>query len=52
MAKKKKRLCKWKEDDITEKFDEFVDIIKKPKFLCKKCGSVANKKNGCTNHLY
>jgi len=44
MAKKEKRLCKWKEDDINEKIDEFVDIIKKPKFLCKKCGRVANKK--------
>ncbi|MFC1869354.1 hypothetical protein ACFL0H_14645 [Thermodesulfobacteriota bacterium] len=44
MAKKEKRLCKWKEDDIIEKLDEFMDIIKKPKFFCKKCGRVADKK--------
>ena len=38
MAKKGKKLCKWKEDRLTEKLDEFMDIIRKPKFLCKKCG--------------
>lgn len=44
MAKKDKRLCKWKEDDLNEKIDEFMDIIRKPKFLCNKCGRVANDK--------
>jgi hypothetical protein len=44
MAKKAKRLCKWKEEDITKKFDEFVDIVKIPTFVCKKCGRVADKK--------
>ncbi|MDB9822300.1 hypothetical protein OAC89_01190 [Deltaproteobacteria bacterium] len=44
MAKKEKRLCKWKEDAITEKSHEFIDIIKKPKFFCKKCGRVSDKK--------
>jgi hypothetical protein len=44
MAKKAKRLCKWKEDDIAGKFNEFIDIVKNPKFVCKKCGRVADKK--------
>ena len=44
MAKKVKRLCKWKEDDISERFDKFIRIIREPKFVCKKCGRVADKK--------
>ena len=44
MAKKAKRLCKWKEDDIVKKFDKFVSIVKNPAFACKKCGRVADKK--------
>ena len=44
MAKKGKMLCKWKEDDIKKRFDEFSDIVKNPKFVCKKCGRVADKK--------
>jgi len=42
--KKMKRLCKWKEEDITEKFDKFVNIVKNPTFVCKKCGRVAENK--------
>lgn len=44
MAKKEKRLCKWKEDDISEKFDKLITIVGNPKFVCKKCGRVADKK--------
>ncbi len=44
MGKTEKKLCKWKEDDLTEKLDEFMDVIREPKFLCKKCGRVANNK--------
>ena len=44
MAKKIKRLCKWKEDDISKKFDKFTKIVSEPKFACKKCGRVADKK--------
>ena len=44
MAKKGKKVCKWKEDDLAEKLDEFMDIIRQPKFLCKKCGRVADDK--------
>jgi hypothetical protein len=42
--KKMKRLCKWKEEDITEKFDKFVKVVKNPTFVCKKCGRVADNK--------
>jgi len=51
MAKKVKWLCKWKEADIAKKFDEFVDIVKNPTVVCKKCGRVADKKKGCINLL-
>jgi hypothetical protein len=44
MAKKVKLLCKWKEDDISEKFSKFTQMVSKPKFACKKCGRVADKK--------
>jgi len=44
MAIKEKRLCKWKEDDMSDKFDKFITIVSDPKFVCKKCGGVANKK--------
>jgi hypothetical protein len=44
MAKKEKRLCKWKEYVTAEKIDEFIAIVSDPKFACKKCGRVADKK--------
>ena len=44
LAKKDKRICKWKEDDISDNFDKFVSMVKNPKFVCKKCGRVADKK--------
>lgn len=44
MAKKEKRLCKWKEYDLSKKFDKFVTIVGDAKFVCKKCGRVAAKK--------
>jgi len=44
MAKKDKRLCKWKEDDLSNKFDKYLNIVRNPKFVCKKCGRVADKK--------
>jgi hypothetical protein len=44
MGNKERRLCKWKEDDLEKKFKAFNDIVKHPKFLCKKCGRVANEK--------
>ncbi|MGD8283693.1 MAG: hypothetical protein PVG70_00760 [Desulfobacterales bacterium] len=44
MAKKTKELCKWKKEDISKKLDKFSDIVKNPKFVCTKCGRVADKK--------
>ncbi len=44
MAKKEKMLCKWKKDDIEKKLDTLSDIVRNPKFVCKKCGRVADKK--------
>ena len=44
MGKKTKELCKWKPDDISKNFEEFNDIVRNPKFACKKCGRVADKK--------
>ena len=44
MAKKVKILCKWKQEDITKKFDKYCDIVRNPKFVCTKCGRVADKK--------
>jgi len=44
MAKKEKRLCKWKEEAINDNFETLKDIVKSPEFVCKKCGRVSNKK--------
>jgi hypothetical protein len=44
VAKKTKELCKWKQDDIKKNLDEFRDMVRSPKFLCEKCGRVADKK--------
>ena len=44
MGKKSKALCKWKQGDITGNFDKFRDIVRNPKFVCTKCGRVADKK--------
>jgi len=36
-AEKEKKLCKWKEDRLAEKLDEFDGLSSdKPKFLCEK----------------
>ena len=44
MAKKEKQLCKWKEETINANFETFKEIVISPRFACKKCGRVANKK--------
>ena len=44
MAKKAKKLCTWKKKDVAADFDRFADIIRNPKFVCKKCGWVSTKK--------
>ena len=44
MGKKTKALCKWKQGDITNDLEKFSDIVRYPKFVCTKCGRVADKK--------
>lgn len=44
MAKKEKELCKWKKDEISEGFDSIIKIVEEPKFVCKKCARVSDKK--------
>jgi hypothetical protein len=44
MAKKAKKMCAWKKKDVKGDFDKFADIIRNPKFICKKCGWVSTKK--------
>jgi len=44
MGDKEKRLCDWKEADITDRQDKFAGIVRNPRFYCRKCGRVAEKK--------
>lgn len=37
-------LCKWKKDQYDKKFADLVEIVRKPKFACMKCGRVANSR--------
>ena len=39
----KKTLCKIKKL-LKQDLDTYVEHVKKPKFVCKSCGRVANKK--------
>lgn len=44
-----KVLCKICKDDCLKKcLDEYIDLVKDPKYVCKKCGRTAQKaKNLC-----
>lgn len=36
-----KKLCKLvKEDYLEDHLDDYIELVKKPKFICKKCGRV------------
>lgn len=38
-----KKICKLaKEDFLKDNFDEYAELVKKPKYICKKCGHVAS----------
>ncbi|OEF95855.1 hypothetical protein [Desulfuribacillus alkaliarsenatis] len=44
-----KVLCKLCKDDCIKKcLEEYVELVNDPKYICKKCGRLANKqKNLC-----
>lgn len=44
MGEKAKVLCKWKTDDYTRERETLEAIVMEPRFLCLKCGRVANRK--------
>jgi transcription initiation factor TFIIIB Brf1 subunit/transcription initiation factor TFIIB len=44
MGDKKKKMCKWKKDDIEKDFKEYCKLIRKPEYVCMKCGRVASDK--------
>ena len=37
-----KKLCDWKKSDFEKKIAKLVTIVQDPRFVCKKCGRVAN----------
>ena len=39
----KNSLCKWKRAEITEDLKRLKKIVKKPNFVCTKCGRAARK---------
>ena len=39
-----KTLCDWSEKDIAKKLDELAALVAEPRFACRKCARVANKK--------
>jgi hypothetical protein len=46
-----KKLCKLNSDYIKENIEELKELVKKPKYLCKKCARVSNEKNVLCNPL-
>lgn len=41
-----KKMCKLvKEDYLEDHLTEYIDIVKKPKYVCKKCGRVADEED-------
>lgn len=39
-----KELCKIQDELIRRDLEAYMDLVNKPKHVCKKCGRVANKK--------
>jgi len=44
MGKKLKHLCDWKKSQIIDNLDSYRELVLEPRFVCKDCGRVANKK--------
>ena len=41
-------LCKWKKARIEDDFEAYKELVRKPKFICRKCGrAAADKKSLC-----
>lgn len=43
MGKGKKKLCKWKKDEIKDDLDKLKRIVAPGHYVCSKCGRVAKK---------
>ncbi len=41
--KKNLKLCKWPGEEYKKNFERLVKIVKKPKYVCTKCGRAARK---------
>jgi len=44
MADKIRELCKWKSESYLKELDLLCTIVSSPRFVCTKCGRVADKK--------
>ena len=42
MSDKVRRLCKWDKEKIEKDYKTLSKIVNPPKYICKKCGRVAN----------
>lgn len=41
---KEKKLCKWKKEEIQTDFKKLKKLVKKPGYVCEKCGRAAKNK--------
>ncbi|MDA3798315.1 MAG: hypothetical protein PF692_04450 [Kiritimatiellae bacterium] len=39
------KMCHLKKSTLKDHFDEVVDIVSQPKYICKKCLRIANDKS-------
>jgi hypothetical protein len=45
MNNKEKTLCDWDKKEIDKRFDQLAKIVQVPKYICRKCARVAQKKD-------
>jgi len=41
------KLCKYAKDNLPKKIDDYIELTKDTKFICKKCGRRGEKKDIC-----